>query len=320
MLAGSAVVPVVAAGAGSAAVPSIGYLEGQSPDPVLLAQFQQGLREFAYFDGRNVRIEYRFAYGQHKQVPALAAELVRRGVNLIVTAGGARAASAAKRATSGIPILFLTGLDPVREKLVESLGRPGGNATGVSHYNVPLMSKRLELLKDLINKKPSGEASKIAYLINDDLADLEDQTRQLQDAQDMARTLGLLIHYARSETGIEAEFASMAQQRTDALLVDPDPFFVRKRALIVQLAAYYALPVGYRDREFVEAGGLMSYGPSLPESWRQIGQYAGRILAGAKPEDLPVMLPRKYELVINRKSAEALGLSLRRILADEIIG
>ena len=319
MLAGSAAVWPCVAAAVTQAVPVIGYLGSQSPDQELLARFQLGLNEFGYFEGRNVAIEYYWAFSHYKQLPTLAAKLVRRGVALIVTGGGSVAAKAAQHVTSTIPILFISGLDPIREHLVKSYSRPGGNATGLSHYNVPLISKRLELLKSLLHAEATA-SSGIAYLINDDFTGLEDQVAQLRDAQDMARKLGLVMHYARSEDAIEAEFASMAQQQIKGLLVDSDPLFIRQRALIVDLAARYAIPVGYRNREFVEAGGLMSYGPSLPESWRQIGQYAGRILDGAKPEDLPVMMPRKYELVVNRKTAKALGLSLKRVLPDEVIG
>jgi putative tryptophan/tyrosine transport system substrate-binding protein len=320
ILVGSAVARPVAAVAGPAAEPVIGYLESQSPDPVLLAKFRQGLSEFGYFEDRNVHIEYRYAFGQYKQLSAMATDLVRQPVNLIVTAGGAGAANAAKRATSKIPILFLTGLDPIQEKLVASLGRPGGNATGVSHYNVPLISKRLELLGDLLQSKSDHTtASRIAFLMNPDDRGQAVQEPQINKIRNSGLDLGLSIYYASQESDLEPAFSAMAQEHMEALLIDSDPLFIRQRALIVSLAARYSLPVGYRDREFVEAGGLMSYGPSLPESWRQVGQYAGRILDGAKPEDLPVMMPRKYELVINRKTAKVLGLTLKRVLADEVI-
>jgi putative ABC transport system substrate-binding protein len=302
------------------AIPVIGYLGSQSPDRELLVNFHQGLNEFGYFEGRNVAIDYRWALSDYKQLPALAADLVRRGVALIVTSGGSVAAKAAKEATSTTPTLFISGLDPIREHLVESYSRPGGNATGLSHYNIELVSKRLELLNDLVLTKPgSAPPPRVACLMNDDETGLEGEQAQIQEVKDTTRKLGLVMHYARTENAIEAAFASMAQQQISALLIGSDPLFIRQRALIVGLAARYALPAGYRNREFVQAGGLMSYGPSLPESWRQIGQYAGRILGGARPEDLPVMLPRKYELVINRKCAKSLGLSLRRILADEVV-
>jgi putative ABC transport system substrate-binding protein len=284
-----------------------------------LASFHHGLNELGYVEGRNVAIEYRWAFSQYGQLPVLASDLAQRWVTLIVTSGGSVTAKAAKEATSTIPILFISGLDPIREHLVQSYSRPGGNATGMSHYSIELMSKRLELLMNLLPKDASAKTSEIALLRNDDYTGLEDQLLQRQANKEMAGKLGLRTHYARSESDIELEFKSMAQQRTDALLIASDPLFIRERTLIVELAARYALPAGYPNREFVRAGGLMSYGPNLSESWRQIGQYAGRILEGAKPEELPVMLPRKYELVINKKTAKALGVSLKRTLADEIV-
>jgi putative tryptophan/tyrosine transport system substrate-binding protein len=319
ILAGSAAVWPLAAGPQAPAVPVIGFLGSQSPDRQLLAGFQQGLNEFGYVEGRNLTIEYRWAFSRYGQLPVLAAELAQRRVALIVTGGGSVTAKAAKEATSTIPILFISGLDPIRGHLVESYSRPGGNATGMSHYSIDLMSKRLELLINLLPTAAEAKTPEIALLRNDDYTGLEDQLLQSQTNEEMAGKLGLRTHYARSEKDIELEFKSMARERTDALLIDSDPLFIRQRALIVELAARYSLPAGYRDREFVQAGGLMSYGPNLSESWRQIGHYAGRILDGARPEDLPVMLPRKYELVINKKTAKALGVNLKRTLADEII-
>jgi putative tryptophan/tyrosine transport system substrate-binding protein len=320
MLAGSAAVWPFDAAVGAFANPIIGFLGSQSPDSQLLASFHQGLSEFGYFEGRNLAIEYRWALSQYKDLPALAAELTSRRVLLIVTSGGSVAAKAAREATSTIPILFISGLDPIREHLVMSFSHPGGNATGLSHYNIELVSKRLELLNDLVLTNPEIPAtSRVACLMNDDETGLKGQELQIQEVKDMAQKLGLEMHYARSEDDIEAEFVSMTKKRVKAVLVGSDPFFIRQRTQIAELAARYAIPAGYRNREFVGAGGLMSYGPSLPESWRQLGEYAGRILNGAKPEDLPVMMPRKYELVVNRRAAKALGLSFKRILVDEII-
>jgi putative tryptophan/tyrosine transport system substrate-binding protein len=307
-------------------VPVIGYLDSQSADRELLAKFRQGLNEWGYFEGRNVEIEYRTASNQIKQLPALAAELVQRRVALIVAAGLA-SATAAKEATATIPILFVSGLDPIQEHLVTSFNRPGANATGVRIFNKEIISKRLELLQELVTSKEAAEdatlaPSKIGFLMNDDVTGLEDQRAQIQGVRDTAKALGLVIYSARSAPEIEPAFASMSAHQIKALLVDSDPLFNRQRALLVALAARYGLPAGYRNREFVDAGGLMSYGPSLPESWRQIGQYAGRILKGARPEELPVQLQNKYELVINMKTANALGLSstpLLRALADEVI-
>jgi putative ABC transport system substrate-binding protein len=310
----------------ASAIPVIGYLDSQSADRELLAKFRQGLSEWDYFEGRNVQIEYRLALNQIKQLPDFATELVQRRVALIVAAGLA-SATAAKEATATIPILFIIGLDPIQQHLVASFNRPGGNATGVRNYNKEIISKRLELLRDLVSpndasKEAAPGSPRIAYLMNDDDTGLEDQRAQIEGVRDTARTLGLAIYYARKERDIEPAFTAMLEHGIKALLVDSDPLFNRKRNMIVELAARYALPTGYRNREFVDAGGLMSYGPSLPESWRQIGQYAGRILKGARPEELPVQLQNKYELVINMKTAKALGLtspSLLRAMADEVI-
>jgi putative ABC transport system substrate-binding protein len=320
MLAGSAATWPSGLWAQPSAVPVIGYLGSQSPDRGILTSFQQGLNEFGYFEDRNVKIDYRWALNNYKQLPALAEDLVRQSVALIVTSGGSVAAKAAQEATSTIPILFISGLDPIREHLVESYNRPGGNATGLSHYNIELTSKRLELLNELVLTKPGMVLPPhFACLMNDDETGLEGEQAQIQGVKEVARKLGLAMYYARSDAAIDAAFALMAEQQINALLVGSDPLFIRNRAHIAALAERYSLPAGYRNREFIEAGGLMSYGPSLPDSWRQIGRYAGRILDGAKPQDLPVMFPKKYELVINGRSAAALGLSLRRILPDEII-
>jgi putative ABC transport system substrate-binding protein len=317
----------LAARAQRLAVPVIGYLGGQSPDPDLLAKFREGLNELGYFEGRNVEIEYRWAFNEYQRLPTLADELVQHRVALIVTGGGWVAAKAAKEATTTIPILFVSGLDPVGSPqeggLVASLNRPGGNATGVIHDPGQLTPKRLELLWELFADTKSRERLKIGYLANNDITGLGPaQKGRIEDEHRMAAALGLVVLYARNESDIEAAFASAARDRIDALLVTSDPLFIRQRALIVALAARYALPTSYRNREFTDAGGLMSYGPSLPESWRQIGRYAGRILKGARPEDLPVLLQRRLELVINLKTAKALGLNVPVSLlvsADQII-
>lgn len=208
-----------------------------------------------------------------------------------------------------------------------SFNRPGGNATGVRNYNKEIISKRLELLRELVLPNETSDEgtlapTRFAYLMNDDDTGLDDQKAQIQGVRDTARALGLVIYSARKKRDIEPAFAAIFEQGIKALLVDSDPLFNRQRELIVALAARHFLPTGYRNREFVDAGGLMSYGPSLPESWRQIGQYAGRILKGARPEELPVQLQNKYELVINLKAAKALGLTsppLLRAMADEVI-
>jgi putative ABC transport system substrate-binding protein len=239
--------------------------------------------------------------------------------HLIITTGGLAAAKAAKEATITIPILFTgIGLDPVENGFVASFNRPGGNATGLTLVTTELLSKRLDWLQQLL-----PTATKIAYLMNDDSTGLgTSEKEQIEAERGIAGKLGLVIEYARTESDIEVAFASMARQQIEALLVASDPFFGRQRAQIVTLAARYTLPAGYSRREFADAGGLMSYGPSLSEAWRQIGQYAGRILNGVRPEALPVQLQNKYELVINMKTAKALGLTsppLLRALADDVI-
>jgi putative ABC transport system substrate-binding protein len=306
------------AASGQGRVPVIGFLAPQVPDHELLAKFGQGLNEWGYFEGRNVAIEYRWAREENQQLPELAAELVRRRVALIVTTGGLAAAKAAKEATATIPILFTTVLDPVENGFLASFNRPGGNVTGLSLLNAALLSKRLELLQQLV-----PTATKVAYLMNDDSTGLGPSEMKQQEVERLiAAKVGLVIHYAQNERDIETAFAAMAQEQIEALLVGSDPFFGRQRALIVALAARLALPAGYARREFADAGGLMSYGPSLTEAWRRIGEYAGRILKGARPEDLPVRLHDKYELVINTKTAKVLGLSsppLLHAIADEVI-
>jgi putative ABC transport system substrate-binding protein len=310
--------PLVAIAQGRT-LPVIGFLGPQSRDPNFLAKFQLGLNELGYIEGRNVEFEYQWALDQNQQIPVLAAKLVQHRVALIITTGGLAAAKAAKEATITIPILFTgIGLDPVGSGFVASFNRPGGNATGLTLVTTELISKRLDWLRQLL-----PTATKIAYLMNDDSTGLgPSEKEQIEGEKGIANKLGLVIQFARTESDIEAAFASLSRQQVEALLVASDPFFGRQRAQIVALAARYALPAGYSRREFADAGGLMSYGPSLSEAWRQIGQYAGRILNGARPEALPVQLQNKYELVINMKTAKALGLTsppLLRALADEVI-
>jgi len=293
----------------------IGFLSSQSLEPKLMAMFHQGLNELGYFEDRNVKVEYRWAHNQLQQLPAMAAELVQHHVALITTTGGLVAARAAKEATATIPIVFISGLNPAENGFVASLSRPGGNATGVYQPTFELMSKRLELLQQLV-----GKTNKITYLMNHNTTGLGPaERRQQEDQRQMASDLGLAIHYAGKESEIEAAFALTAQQ-SDALLVGSHPFFLSKRALIVALAARHALPTFYARREFTEAGGLISYGPSIPESWRDMGRYAGRILKGNRPQDLPVIVQNKFELLINTKTAKTLGLTVPRLLlADETV-
>jgi putative tryptophan/tyrosine transport system substrate-binding protein len=298
-------------------IPVIGYLGSTSPatsNPHALAGFKRGLAEMGYVEGKNVAIEFRWAEGHYDRLPALAADLVTRQVAILVTAGGV-SALAAKAATSTIPIVFLGGRDPVELGLVVSLGRPGGNATGVSIVDVELTAKRLELLHELVPK-----ATAIALLINPDSSTGNAAARETQEA---ARALGQQLHIlrARTEQDVDAAFATLVQLRIGALLVDSDPFFYTRREQIVGLAARHATPAIFDLREFVIAGGLISYGPSLSEAYRQVGIYTGKILNGAKPADLPVQQPTKVELVINLKTTKALGLTIPqslRVLAELI--
>lgn len=298
--------------------PVIGWLGVASPGPFqpFLAAFRRGLDEAGFAEGRNVTIEYRWADGQYDRVPALAADLVRRGVAAIVTSGGDNPALAVKATTATIPLVFIIGSDPVELGLVASLARPGGNATGVNIFTIEVLEKRLGLLVDLI---PS--ASSIAYLVNPSFAPADASAKKTEAA---ARAIGkqFVVYHARNESEIDAAFTTMAQRRPGALLVGSDPFFNSRRAQIAALALRHAIPAIYEWREFAQAGGLMSYGTSLPEAYRQQGIYAGRILKGEKPGELPVMQLSKFELVINLTTAKALGLTLPAGLlsiADEVI-
>ena len=319
LLGGAAVAwPIEAWAQQAAMMPVIGLLNSASPGPfaLLLAAFHQGLKDGGYVEGRNVTIEYRWAEGHYDRLPALAEDLVRRQVTVIAATGGTVTALAAKTATTTIPVLFIGGADPIGEGLVSSFNRPGGNVTGVSTYTSELGPKRLELLRELVPK-----ATKIAMLVNsENIADR-------QDAQDMeaamqAAGLLLLTLGARVETEFESAFVSASQQGVQALLVSADPFFNSRHAQLVALAARYAVPAAYPWSEYAKAGGLMSYGASLPGAYRQIGQYVTRILKGDKPAELPVQNPTKFDLLINLKTAKALGLEVPPTLlarADEVI-
>ena len=279
-----------------------------------LAAFREGLRETGFVEGQNVVIEYRWAELRLDRLPALAAELVARKVDAIVAAGGT--ALAAKNATSTIPIVFAVGTDPVADGLVASLNRPGGNLTGISTFNLKLMPKRLELLSELL-----PQAKVLALLAEPNIPITEPMTRDVQEA---ARTKGvqLQILQASSESEIDAAFATLAQARAGALIVSADAFFNSRREQLVTLAARSAVPAIYEWREFAAAGGLISYGPSLAGMWRQVGIYVGKIIKGTKPDDLPVQQPTTFELVINLKTANALGLNVPSSIltrADEVI-
>lgn len=297
--------------------PVIGFLSSRSPNESahLVAAFRQGLKETGHLEGQNVRISFRWAEGRFDQLPELAAELVRARVAVIASVGGTISALAAKGATATIPIVAVSS-DPVKHGLVASFNRPGGNVTAVSPLSALLGAKRLGLLRDLV-----PAATLVGHLVN---PRSPDHDVQLRDAEEAARTLGRRIHvvYASSERDIEAGFASLVRQRAGALLASADPFFDTRRDQIVALAAHHAVPTIYGQRTYVTAGGLMSYAPSFAEAYRQAGIYAGRILKGEKPADLPVQQPTKYDLVINLKTTKALGLSVPPgvlAIADEVI-
>jgi putative tryptophan/tyrosine transport system substrate-binding protein len=316
-LGGVAIWPM-AAQAQQTAVPVIGFLGSASPDgwASLLAGFRAGLSEFGYIEGRNVVTEYRWAAGKYDRLPTLAAELARLRVAAIVAAGSAIPAVAAKAATSTIPIVFCAITYPVKFGLVDSLSSPGGNVTGASWFSAELGSKRIGLLHDLAPK-----ATSISLLVNPTNPTME---LQVLDAQDAARALGLQLRVlnASNRENLEAVFVELAQQGSAALLVSADPFFDDQLNRITALAARYAIPSIYQFREYVLAGGLMSYGSNIVDTYRQAGSYTGRILRGARPADLPVTQPTKFELVINLKTANTLGLTIPPNLlaiADEVI-
>jgi putative ABC transport system substrate-binding protein len=298
-------------------MPVIGYLRfSRGPDTPFLAAFHHGLSETGYVAGQNVAIEYRWAEGHYDRLPALFADLVDRKVDVIIAGGGSTGALAAKSATLTIPIIFIQGGDPVELGLVASLARPGGNLTGVSIQVGELMPKRLELLSELVPR-----AGVIALLVNPNTASAGKMIRDVQEAA-RAKRMQLEILKAGTEGEIETAFASLVQLGAGALVVGADPVFNSWREQLVALASRHAVPAIYEWREFVTAGGLITYGPSLTVVNRQAGIYAGKILKGAKPADLPVERPTKFELVINLKTAEALGLTVPQsilIRADEVI-
>ena len=306
------------ASAQNPAVPVIGFLNSASPDPQarLLDGFRQGLADGGYVEGRNVAIEYRWADGQFARLPELAADLARRGVSLIAATGGTVSARAAKAATSTIPVLFIAGPDPVEDGLVASLNRPGGNLTGVSLYTSELMAKRLQLLAEL-----APRMERVALLVNPaDVANAP-ETKSV-DVATRAAGKQMILLKASADSDFEPAFASAMQQGATALLVSANPFFTDRRSQIVALAARHSLPANYPWRQYAEAGGLMSYGPSITGAYRQIGRYASRILNGDKPETLPVHTPTKFELMINVGTAKSLGLVLPIglfVAADELV-
>ena len=318
LLGGAAAAWPVAARAQQSKMPVIGLLDPRSPEATAdrVRGFRQGLKETGFIEGENVAIEYRWAEGKFDQLPQFAAELVRREVALIV-ATNTDSARAAKAATMTVPIVFAVPQDPVGLGLVGSLARPGGNATGINFFSQEVLTKRIELLRELVPK-----TNRFAVLVNPAAAVTTETT--LREVATAARSMGLQIdtYHASSSREINAAFARFARERPDALFVGGDAFFQVRRTQLVNLASRHAVPATYGGREFVQAGGLMSYGMNLVEAWRQVGGYAGRILRGAKPVDLPVLQASRFEMVINAETARMLDLAIPPMLlarADEVI-
>jgi ABC-type uncharacterized transport system substrate-binding protein len=318
LLGGATAWPLVAR-AQQAAMPVIGFLHGTSPETNMdrLRGFHRGLKETGYVEGENVTIVYRWAENQIDRLPELTADLVRRQVAVIAAVGGAASVLAAKAATTTIPIVFNINEDPVRLGLVASLARPGGNLTGINFLSGELVAKRLELLHELV-----PAATRLAVLVSPVTATNTETT--LRSVQSAARAIGLQVQVLNASTSreIDAAFATFARERPDILFVAGDPLFLSRRVQLVNLTSHHAIPATYSTRDFAEAGGLMSYGTNLTDVYRQVGIYAGRILKGAKPADLPVVQATKFELVINAQTARMLDLTVPDKLlatADEVI-
>jgi ABC-type uncharacterized transport system substrate-binding protein len=309
----------LAARAQQLAMPVVGFLDPRSPEANAdrVGAFRQGLKDAGYVEGENVAIDYRWAENQMDRLPALAAELVRRRVAVIAASGGPDTAFVAKTSTTTIPIVFAVGDDPVRLGLVASLARPGGNLTGINFFVSELAAKRLGLLRELL-----PAATRVAVLVNPAEATLTEST--LRDVEAAARVIGLQIQVLHASTSreIDTAFATITRERPDALFVGTDPFFVSRRVQLAQMTTLHKVPAIYALRQYAEAGGLMSYGASLTDTYRQMGAYAGRLLKGAKPADLPVVQATKFELVVNHQTARILGLTVPSSLlatADEVI-
>jgi putative tryptophan/tyrosine transport system substrate-binding protein len=318
LLGGTASAWPLAARAQQSAMPVVGFLASQLPDAITdrLRGFRQGLKDTGYVEGENVAIVYRFAENQDDRLPTLAAELVSRRVAVIAT-GSPPPTFAAKAPTTTIPIVFLVGDDPARLGLVTNLSRPGGNITGTNILTSELAAKRLELLRELV-----PQAARVAVLVNP--ANVAATETQLKDVGAAARAIGLQIqiHNANTSAEIDAAFETMSRERPDAVFVTTSAFFNGRRVQLAQLAAFHRLPASYGLRDYVEAGGLMSYGTNIVDGWHQVGIYTGRILKGATPADLPVIQSTKFELVINAQTARMLGLTVPDKLlaaADEVI-
>ena len=308
----------LAARAQQASLPLVGFVHAGSPDTAAryLAAFRQSLNDLGYVEGQNVTIEFHWLEGHYDRLPALMDDLVRRQVTVIAAAGSTQVALAAKAATATIPIVFAVSEDPVQLGLVASLARPGSNATGINFFQTEVTAKRLRLLHDLVPK-----AVRIAVLV--DPANTSTTETTLQDVREAAPTIGLQIQVLNATTigEIDGAFATIARERPDAVFVAPDTFFASRAAQLAMLAAREKIPTSYWNRDIVAAGGLMSYGTDLADAFRQVGIYTGNILKGAKPADLPVQRPTKYQLVINLKTAKALGLDVpaHLLVAAEMI-
>jgi putative ABC transport system substrate-binding protein len=316
---GSAVGCPLSARAQLPAIPVVGILDQRSPEELAnrLRGFRQGLRDSGFVEGQNVAIDYHWAENKLDRLPDLAADLVRRQVAVIATTSGVSPTLAAKAATTTIPVVFVVADDPVKLGLVANLARPAGNLTGINFFSGELGAKRLELLRELVPR-----ATRVAVLVSPANAHYAETTTNEVGAS--AHSMGLQIQFLKASTisEINAAFATFAGARPDALFVGHDPFFNSRRTQLVQLAARYAIPASYSARDFAEAGGLMSYGANIADAWRQAGAYAGSILKGAKPADLPVVQSNKFELVINNQTATMLNLTISPSLlaiADEVI-
>jgi putative ABC transport system substrate-binding protein len=316
LLGGAAAWPLLTARAQQAAMPVIGFLDAASAAERtdFMPAFRQGVAEGGYIEGQNVAIEYRWAEGRYDKLPELAADLVRRRVSVIATPATTAAALAAKAATATVPIVFGVGGDPVQLGLVASLNRPGGNATGVNFFTIELVAKRMQLLRELV-----PAAKRVGVLTNP--TDRSNESA-LRDVETAATGMQVLAFEAATGREIDAAFESLAREKVDTLFVAGGAFYSARRVQLAVLAARYAVPASYSQRGYVEAGGLISYGPNLADTWRQVGLYAARILKGAKPADLPVEQPTKFELVINLNTARVLRLEVPPMLlarADEVI-